>query len=316
MASLNTSTGAKPSSIPLAVGSHTFILPSKHNLGYHVLGYYICGKPTGQPIFYFHGSPSSRLEAEDFHEIGEKLNLCIIGVDRPGIGLSTFRPGYTLLDWPQDVQKLAEHLGIAEFHVCGGSGGGPYALACAREIPETVLKGTGIIAGLGPPGSGTKGLSLERWISFTLNRWLPGWMLHSVVEYGLGRHARDPDQTQWRKLVINGMIKTMSAKDQVLIEEKETEKMISGIRDCLISGSDGCVLDAKIITKPWRFDLKSIKAKVRLWNGTADTDTPIHSARWMAAQLPNGSLREFPGDTHFSLFFYRSEEILRDLVEI
>jgi pimeloyl-ACP methyl ester carboxylesterase len=54
------------------------------------------------------------------------------------------------LDWPVDVVKLARHLGIhKKFTVYGGSGGGPYALACAYAIPER-LKGVGVVAGTGP----------------------------------------------------------------------------------------------------------------------------------------------------------------------
>jgi pimeloyl-ACP methyl ester carboxylesterase len=285
-------------------------------MGYHGLGYHISGQPSGQPVFYFHGCPSSRLEADDFHEVARRLNVCIIGVDRPGIGLSTFRPGYTLLDWPKDIQKLASHLGFSAYRVFGGSGGGPYALACARDIPESVLKGTGVVAGLGPPQSVSRGLSWERWIGFTINRWLPHSMLHYVIEQGLGRHARDPDQTYWRKIVIDGIVKMMTAKERAVMDEEDVESMIIGMRDCFISGSDGYVLDSKTILGPWPFDLSSVKAHVRLWNGTDDTDTPIHMARWMANRLPKGHLREFAGETHFTIFKSRSEEVLTDLLEM
>ena len=310
MASIRAGTKSTPTA-----GSHTLILPCKHNLGSRVLGYHVSGKPSGQPIFYFHGTPSSRLEASDFHEIGEKLNLCVIGVDRPGIGLSTFQSGYTLLDWPQDIWRLATHLSFSEFHVLGGSGGGPYALACAREIPGNVLKGTGILAGQGPPRSGTKGLSWEQWFGLTINRWLPRWMLHFVIEHGLGRHARDPDQTQWRKLVIDGMIRKMCSKDQVFTYE-EMERMISSMRECFVNGSDGYVLDINTVLGPWPFDLRSVKGRVKIWNGTDDTNTPIYMARWMANHLPDGSLKEFSGDTHISIFLYRGEEVLKDLIKM
>lgn len=88
-------------------GSHFLSLSSNHKLGYH-----ICGDLSGQPTFYYLGSHSSRLQAEDWHKIGIEMNLCIIGVVRPGIGLSTLRPGYTLVDRPHDIQKMAEHLGL------------------------------------------------------------------------------------------------------------------------------------------------------------------------------------------------------------
>ena len=33
-------------------------------------------------------------------------------IDRPGHGLSDFQPERTLLDWPEDVAALADHLEI------------------------------------------------------------------------------------------------------------------------------------------------------------------------------------------------------------
>lgn len=196
----------------------------------------------------------------------------------------------------------------------GGSGGGPYALACAQALPENLLRGTGVLAGVGPPESSHKGLSWERWLGFTINRWVPRSMLCFLIENGLARHARDPDQTRWRKIIIDGMIKSMPPKDQELFNDEDTERMISGMRNACLGGSEGYVLDSKAVLGPWPFDLKSIEAKVQIWNGTDDTDTPIHMARWMAKQLRHGKLREFPGDTHFSVFFHRREEVLKDLM--
>lgn len=241
----------------LAAGSHFLSLPCNHKLSY-----YICENLSRQPIFYFHGCPSSRLEADDWHKMGFKMNLCIIGVDRPGIGLSTFRPGYTLLDWPNDVQKLADYLGLTEFRVFGGSGGGPYALACAHELPPSVLKGTGVLAGMAPPGAGFMGTSWDRWFAYNFNRWLPSWMLHFFIEQAIGCYAREPDQKFFRKLVIEGMIDTLPHKDRSLFDPEETERMISGTRECLISGSRGYVLDSKNMLGKWPFELKNITAKV------------------------------------------------------
>lgn len=86
---------------------------------------------SGIPIFHFHGHPSSRLEIRLFDQNSKKFGVHIIGVDRPGIGLSDFKPEFTLLDWPDDIVELADHLGLEKFVVEGISGGGTFALACA-----------------------------------------------------------------------------------------------------------------------------------------------------------------------------------------
>jgi pimeloyl-ACP methyl ester carboxylesterase len=211
---------------------------------------------------------------------------------------------------------LAADLGFKTYHAIGGSGGGPFALACAREIPSTELKGTGVLAGIAPPHAPITGQSWERWIGITMNRWLPQWMLRSLVDVGLGRAARDPDQTKWRKIVVEGIIKKMDPEDQALIGEKETKAMITEMRDAGMSGAHGIVHEAKMILGKWPFDIKSIDAKVLFWNGTKDTDVPVSMGRWQSSQMPNSNLKEFPGLTHFSLPYHKSEEILRDLVSL
>lgn len=70
-----------------------------------MLGYAEYGDPGGTPVFYFHGFPTSRL------------------------------------DWPDDVADLADELELDRFVVLGGSGGGPFAAACAFRIPARLTAG-------------------------------------------------------------------------------------------------------------------------------------------------------------------------------
>jgi pimeloyl-ACP methyl ester carboxylesterase len=43
------------------------------------------------------------------------------------------------LDWPDDVVDAADQLGLERFAVQGLSAGGPFALACARKIPDRLM---------------------------------------------------------------------------------------------------------------------------------------------------------------------------------
>lgn len=81
------------------------------------LGYAQFGDLSGKPIFWLHGLPGSRTEAAYFHDIGLELGARIIGTDRPGMGKSTMCPGRKLLDWPKDLERLAEHLKIDQYAV-------------------------------------------------------------------------------------------------------------------------------------------------------------------------------------------------------
>ncbi len=113
------------------------------------LGYAEYGTPVGKPVFYFHGFPSSRLDWPlfDTDAIAARLNARIIAADRPGYGLSDFKRGRKILDWPDDVVELADALQIDRFAVLGISGGGPYAEACSFKIPQR-LSATAIVCGM------------------------------------------------------------------------------------------------------------------------------------------------------------------------
>ncbi|UCH13008.1 MAG: hypothetical protein JSV22_07800 [Bacteroidales bacterium] len=56
------------------------------------LGFAEYGDPLGKPIFEFHGNPSSRLGSGLFDEMAKKMGIHVIGIDRPGMGLSDAKP--------------------------------------------------------------------------------------------------------------------------------------------------------------------------------------------------------------------------------
>ncbi len=88
-----------------------------------VLAYEQYGDADGRPVFFFHGTPGSRL----FHppdEVTRRTGVRLICVDRPGYGGSTFQPGRQILDWPADIAALADALGLRTFAVAGHSGEG------------------------------------------------------------------------------------------------------------------------------------------------------------------------------------------------
>ena len=64
------------------------------------LGYDEFGDPAGTPVIFLHGFGSSRVVRHPDDAIAAQLGIRMLAVDRPGIGLSTGRPGRRLLDWP------------------------------------------------------------------------------------------------------------------------------------------------------------------------------------------------------------------------
>ncbi|MEE9278320.1 MAG: alpha/beta hydrolase, partial [Dehalococcoidia bacterium] len=113
------------------------------------LGYADYGDASGKPIFFFHGTPGSRLSGLLPGVVAGPLGARVIAIDRPGYGLSDFKSGRTIGDWPRDVTELADALGFERFAVLGFSGGGPYAAVCAHQIPQRLTQ-VGIVSGIGP----------------------------------------------------------------------------------------------------------------------------------------------------------------------
>ena len=97
--------------------------------GYSI-GYAEYGDPQGRPVLHFHGLPSSRFEINnlDLIEVVERLHVRLILVDRPGIGLSDFRP-YTIASYPDIVTDFADKLGLNQFALMGISSGGKFVAA-------------------------------------------------------------------------------------------------------------------------------------------------------------------------------------------
>lgn len=92
--------------------SDTLTLPDGRKLGYAQYG-----SPTGKAVLYNHGFPGSRIEASQHHDLCLGLGLRLIAIDRPGYGWSSPHPGAKLLDWPDDIERLTEHLELDSYSV-------------------------------------------------------------------------------------------------------------------------------------------------------------------------------------------------------
>ncbi len=98
-------------------------------------------------LLHFHGIPDGRFGC-GAGPVCEDRGIRLIAVDRPGVGASSPKPKRTVLDWASDVEELADRLAIESFSVAGQSAGGPYALACARELGDRV-ESAALISGCG-----------------------------------------------------------------------------------------------------------------------------------------------------------------------
>jgi pimeloyl-ACP methyl ester carboxylesterase len=268
------------------------------------LGYAEYGALDGVPVFYFHGFPGSRLDylLADAGDAAMETNTRIIAVDRPGLGLSTFKRGRRILDWPDDVTELAEALQIKRFAVLGISGGGPYAAACALKIPGR-LTAAGIVCGMGPsdaPG-------MEDGVSWTIPG-QPSIIRRFVLMLTSMGLQRDPDQFLARSK------ETLSEPDQRLLDQPELAKLfVEGLQEAFRSGVGGANRDAALYAKPWGFRLEEINAPVHLWHGEQDANVPVSVGRNVAEAIHNCAAQFYQEEGHLTLPHNRMREVLSTL---
>jgi len=272
-----------------------------------MLGYDEYGSSSGLPLFYFHGSPSSRVEWPLFvgDGLAQALGLRVIAPDRPGLGLSGFQDGRRIGHWSSDVLSLADRLGLQRFAILGYSGGGPYALACAQAIPERLTR-VGVISGTGPfdrPGL-VDGIPQTNQKYFFLARYKP-W-LSRLMFRGLGFTARFFGQ----KMAANAMAVLPEADCQVMALPEFASGFLRLIREALRQGPRGAQRDVALMVSPWEFRPQDITMPVRFWHGEEDVNAPPAMGRYLAAAAPDGQIQFYPGEGHLSLFVKHAEEIL------
>ena len=113
------------------------------------LGFAQYGDPEGSPVIVFHDLWGNRSIRHPDDSILVRLGVRLIGVDRPGYGMSTRKVGRSLMDVVDDVMLLSKALKLERFAILGFSAGGPYALACAYRFPQIVSR-CAVIAPLPP----------------------------------------------------------------------------------------------------------------------------------------------------------------------
>lgn len=262
------------------------------------------GDPNGAPVLYFHGFPGSRYDGNlfEFNNIGIASNTRIIGIDRPGIGISEFQPDRSLLDWPKIVLAIADNLNLKKFSILGISGGGPYALACAYAIPER-LHSVSIICSMGPFNYRESLIGKAMLIPKQIG------LIRRLIALGLKAGAmKSPDKLKEK------IKKTLPAADiKYLSQPNKMSLLIDIFNDCFSQGLKGYLYEAKLYRRKWGFNISEINTNVYLWHGTSDNNVNIELAKRIASEIPNCKSTFIENEGHFSIAGKYLEKILIEM---
>jgi pimeloyl-ACP methyl ester carboxylesterase len=294
------------------------------------IGYAQYGDLKGKPIIVLHGIIGSRLENALFDANAKALGARIIGIERPGIGLSSPDPRplkqRRVLDHAKDVEALAEHLQLEEYAVLGMSGGGPYALGCAYALPSSAskprLNAVSVVTGLGLADMSQPWPAPLVWLNKNLDlRWLikliftrgPVWQLELSDEERMEGMRKDFDL---RKAHPADVEITRSPNYPAM-----QRLFLRSSREALSQGLAGYLDDAQTLSKDPGFRVEDIRTDlpVQLWYGTDDTNVSPKAGeetaeRLRAAGNTKVELHMEPGETHGSTQVKFQKRQLEDLL--
>ncbi len=267
------------------------------------------GVPTGEPVFFFHGWPSSRTMAQLTDAAARDLNLRIISPDRPGIRGSSFQAERRLLDWPPLLLELADKLRLERFKIIGISGGAPYAFAAAWALPQRV-EAVAVVSSAMPLAEladRSKLLKLYRWLLFFYPR-------HRQL-LRLSFHAARPFLSIRLPLRFRPtLLKLLQPCDaEVMRDVAAFEACFESQRQAWRASAEGLMVDAEIYAQPWGFSLEEITVPVRLWHGQKDRSFHWELARDLGRRLTNCAPHFVTNEGHYSLPIRHMPEILADL---
>jgi pimeloyl-ACP methyl ester carboxylesterase len=256
------------------------------------LGYAGFGDPDGVPCFAFHGNSSSRLMPGWMFppELLTAAGVRMIGVDRPGYGLSRADWAAQFADWPRAVGALADHLGTGRFAVLAHSLGSAYALACGPALGDR-LAVIVIAGGMGPlrPGERFHSGNRAEDLYWRLARRQYSWLLNRLCALSGSmtlRSARgDPQrfaQEMARRLPDADRLTTQ----RMLTRPAAQPALIADLRESYRQGTTVLAADLLRYSRPWGFRLEDVTTAVHLWHGEQDPKVPITVARQVAASLP------------------------------
>jgi len=277
-----------------------------------LLTVYDAGDPDGRPIVFHHGTPASGKPFDPHITLAHERGIRLVSYDRAGYGASTRHAGREVVDVVQDVESIADALGLERFATWGVSGGGPHALATAAGLQDRVVA-VATAASIAPPDR--PGVDLTE-----------GMGEGNIIEFGLAREGEDAlrpalerEAAGLEDVDVPGFVEAMrpflSDVDAVALDGEFGTYMLDGFRCSLARSVDGWVDDDLAFVRPWGFDLEAVTTPVLVVQGRQDLMVPWSHGEWLARNVPSTEpwLREDEG--HLTLFVRVAPSIQEWLLE-
>jgi pimeloyl-ACP methyl ester carboxylesterase len=259
------------------------------------LGFAEFGAAGGRPLLWFHGTPGARRQiAPAARQLAEEQDIRLVCVERPGIGHSTPHSYRAIVDFAADIEQLLDSLGIDRYGVVGLSGGGPYALACAHQMPERVVAAT-ILGGVAPTvgkdaaTGGANGLIRMSAPALDFAKGAVGAFMRRFV------FAMQPVGDR----MIDLFAAAMPPGDKRVFADPAVRQMFM---EDIVLGSrthmQAAWHDVVLFGKDWGFELREIQVPVTLRYGDSDNIVPADHGEHLAERIPGSVLHILHEEGH------------------
>ena len=298
-----------------------FTLNDGRTLAYACYGAELDSNSKIVPIFYFNGTPGCHLEANLIDQSACKLGISIISTDRPGFGSSSWQDNRTLLDWPQDIIQLADHLKISQFGIIALSGGGPYALACLHELPKDRLLGVTLVSAMYPLSIGATGMMWQSRMLYSLASWST-WLLEKIFDLMLGSTLRNSSHAK----LVETMKKQAAAQPlpeadkavtkEILEDETLSRAYLGSMKEALRVSCKGAAWEFWLFASEWGFKLEELDgSRLTIWHGGKDINVPVSMPDRASELIIGTDYKKLENEAHVSLLIRHREKILSKFAE-
>jgi len=258
------------------------------------VGYADYGAAAATAVLWCHGGPGSRAEPAHLAPQARRAGLRIVGIDRPGYGLSTLQSGRTIAGWVPDAVAVADHLGIGQFVAVGISTGGAYALALAAAVPARVL-GVVVCCAMTdmrwPEGRATMSRPHTHAVWDAPDR-------AAALAAAIDAHGEDGS-----KLRADGMAAGLAPSDVALFRDPSwTNEATAAFQAMFAQGLEGFTDDRLADGPGWvSFDVTAIRCPVTVLHGRSDRIVNVIHAYHTAELIPGAELLVLDDLGHISI---------------
>ena len=138
------------------------------------------------------------------------------------------------------------------------------------------------------------------------------WLACRMASMGFADFEAGKDQNKMIETFLNNI--PPSDRDFLREVPEKTAIFPLSVQDGFRQGFENYFSEKGILSSDWGFEIEDIRDhNIQIWHGTNDINVPLHMSHYFKEHLPHASLKEFEGDTHYTINRH-AEEILRDLV--